>query len=143
MITENTAEKLGTMVGYSLIIGAVAVAVMALTSISLPSISLPSFSFGSKWMSGSDLVSAFPNSKADTAEAKVLIASFDRDNGSVYCVPKMKGEEMTNFAAAVPAMMIQGAFADAFSGKIDADAFEKKPYESVLRMTFTKKYACK
>ena len=138
LITEKTAEKLGTMVGYGLLIGAVVVTVMALSSISLPS-----FSFGSKWMSGSDLVSAFPNSKADTAEAKALIASFDRDNGSVYCVPKMKGEEMANFAVAIPAMMIQSVFADAFSGKIDADAFEKKPYEAVLRMTFTKKYACK
>ena len=55
----------------------------------------------------------------------------------------MKGEEMANFAVAIPAMMIQSVFADAFSGKIDADAFEKKPYEAVLRMTFTKKYACK
>jgi hypothetical protein len=135
---ETVAEEVGQVVGVVLGFGLIVVAVIALTNITLPS-----FSFGSKWMTGNELVAAFPNSKADTAEAEALIASFDRDNGSVYCVPKMKGEELGNFRAGLPAMMIQGAFAEAFSGNLDTSAFEKKPMESVLRMTFTKKYACK
>jgi hypothetical protein len=95
----------------------------------------------SKWMSGKELINLFPNSQK-SPEQDALVASFDRDNGKLYCVPKMSGEELGNFKARIPAMMIQGAFAEAFSGNIDTDAFEKKPMESVLRMTFTKSYPC-
>ena len=128
MNTFELGQAVGKTIKYGAIVVAAAVIVAACTG-------------NSKWMSGKELINLFPNSQK-SPEQDALVASFDRDNGKLYCVPKMSGEELGNFKARIPAMMIQGAFAEAFSGNIDTDAFEKKPMESVLRMTFTKSYPC-
>jgi hypothetical protein len=128
--------------GFSVIVVIpVLLVILILTNINNLSFSLPSFG-SSKWMSGNELMSLFPNSKKGP-ELDATIAAFDRDNGRVYCVPKMSGEELDNFKARMPAMMIQGAFAEMFNPNIDTAALEKKPLESVLKITFTKSYPCK
>lgn len=135
---SNTAEKIGetigVLLGVGLIVGTLAFGVSACSKIELPTV-------GSKWMSGKDL--ADKDADMNSPEGQALIAAFDKDNGTVYCVPKMSGAELGEFRAKIPGLMIGSVFQDAFSGQGLKDFNQDKPLESVLRMTFTKSYPCK
>lgn len=131
---ETIGEAIGGLIGVGLIVGALVFGVSACSKIELPSI-------GSTWMSGKDL--ADKDADMNSPEAQALIAAFDKDNGTVYCVPKMSGAELGEFRAKVPALMIGSVFQGAFSGEGMKDFNQDKPIESVLRMTFTKSYPCK
>ena len=131
---DNIAEAIGQVIGVGLIVGAIAFGVSACSDISLPS-------FGSKWMTGKEL--AAKDADMNTPEAQALIASFDKDNGKIYCVPKMAGAELGEFRAKIPALMIGSIFKGAFSAGGMKDFNQDKPIESVLRMTFTQSYPCK
>ena len=131
---DNIAEAIGQVIGVGLIVGAIAFGVSACSDISLPS-------FGSKWMTGKEL--AAKDADMNTPEAQALIASFDKDNGKIYCVPKMAGAELGEFRAKIPALMIGSIFKGALSTQGMKDFNQDKPIESVLRMTFTQSYPCK
>jgi hypothetical protein len=102
---------------------------------------MPTFSVGSKWMSGKDLASN--DADMNSPEGQALIAAFNKDNGKVYCVPKMSGAELGEFRAKIPALMIGSIFKGAFTDGGMKDFNQDKPIESVLRMTFTQSYPCK
>ena len=135
---KNTVETIGGFFAGALIVGAIAFGVSACSDISLPSFS---FSFGSKWMTGKEL--AAKDADMNTPETQALVASFDKDNGKIYCVPKMAGAELGEFRAKIPALMIGSIFKGAFSAGGMKDFNRDKPIESVLRMTFTQSYPCK
>ena len=93
----------------------------------------------SKYMTGADLVKG---EQANTPEAQAVIAVFDQDNGTAYCVPKMKDAQLGEFRAALPGLMIKNAFAAAFSGQqIQID--EKSPIKGTLRLALKDTYPCK
>jgi hypothetical protein len=123
-----------------IILPAAVVAISIAVVLSFSNISFSWPSFGSKWMKGTDLVQS---AERDLPEAQALIASFDKDNGKIYCVPKMSGAELGEFRAKIPGLMIGNVFKGAFSGEGMKDFNQDKPIESVLRMTFTKSYPCK
>jgi hypothetical protein len=102
----------------------------------MPSFNFSFFNFGNKWMSAKDLI---VNGDTSSPEAQAIISSFDKDNGRLYCIPKMNGAELGEFRARLPGLIFGGAFQGAFTGNFD----EKKPMESVLRLAFTKSYPCK
>ena len=131
---DNIAEAIGQVIGVGLVVGAIAFGVSACSDISLPS-------FGSKWMTGNEL--AAKDADMSTPEAQALIASFDKDNGKIYCVPKMAGAELGEFRAKIPALMIGNIFKGAFSAQGMKDFNQDKPIESMLRMTFVQSYPCK
>ncbi len=116
---------IGTIVGITIAVGAFAI--------------YDRIDFGGKWMKGSDLITA---KDRDTDEGKAIVASFDKDNGKVYCVPKMKGQELGEFKASLPGLIIKEAFGSALTGDFK-DFNEKRPMESALRMVLTKHYPCK
>ena len=91
----------------------------------------------SKYMSGKELVKG---EQSNTPEAQAVIAAFDQDNGTAYCVPKMKDAELGEFRAALPALMIKSVFAAAMNGaEIDA----KNPIKGSLRIALKDAYPCK
>jgi hypothetical protein len=100
-----------------------------------------SFNFGNKWMTGKEL--AANNADTNTPEAQAMITSFDKDNGKVYCVPKMSGAELGEFRAKIPSLVIGSVFQGIFNGDVMKDFNQNKPIESVLRMSFTKSHPCK
>jgi len=101
---------------------------------------LLSFNFGSKWMTGKEL--AAKNADMNTPEAQAVIVSFDKDNGKIYCVPKMSGAELGEFRAKIPGLMIGGLMGNIFADGGMKDFNQDKPIESMLRMTFKKSYPC-
>jgi hypothetical protein len=131
---ETIGEAIGGLIGVGLIVGAIVFGVSACSDISLPSV-------GSKWMTGKEL--AAKDADMNTPEAQAVIASFDKDNGKIYCVPKMSGAELGEFRAKIPALMIGSIFKGAFTAEGMKDFNQDKPIESVLRMTFTQSYPCK
>ena len=114
---------IGTAIGITIAVGAFAL--------------YDQVSFGSKWMQAQDWMD--PKEK-DTVEGKAVIAMFNRDNGTKYCVPKMNAEQLGEFKAAMPGLLIKSAFESALSGK---EFDEKKPMEFILTKTLSKNYPCK
>ena len=76
-----------------------------------------------------------------TPEEKAFLAAFDKDNGIIYCVPKMKTAELGEFRSSLPALMIKTMFDDkpsSYLGKFDIN----KPIQSALRLTLSQSYPC-
>ena len=114
---------IGTVIGITIAVGVVAL--------------YDQISFGSKWMQAQDWMDT---EEQKTVEGRAVIAMFNRDNGKAYCVPKMNAEQLGEFKAAMPGLLIKSAFETALRGqKFD----EKKPMEFILTTTLAKNYPCK
>jgi hypothetical protein len=94
----------------------------------------------SSWMSGKDLIN--PEDR-DLPESKAFVAAFDKDNGKVYCVPKMNDAELGEFKTRLPGIMIENIFGGVLLGQRASEFQKDKPIESILRMSLTKEFPCK
>lgn len=93
----------------------------------------------SKWLSGKEL---FSGEDQSSPEAKAVISAFDRDNGKIYCIPKMKDEDLGEMKVSLQVAMVSAMFAEHSKKTISEIDFDK-PIESMLRLSLKKKYPCK
>jgi hypothetical protein len=89
-------------------------------------------------MSGADLFGA---EQSNTPEAKAFIEAFDQDNGTVYCVPKMKDAQLGEFRAAMPGLIVKSVLTGMLGQQIQLDV--KSPIKSMLRLALKDTYPCK
>lgn len=104
-----------------------------------PNLDLNSMTTTSKWLSGKEL---FSGEDQTSPEAKAVIAAFDRDNGKIYCIPKMKDAELGEMKVSFQLALVSAMFAEHSKKTINEIDFDK-PIESMLRLSLKKKYPCK
>ncbi len=91
-----------------------------------------------KWMTASEL---FADENDNSAEAAAMKTAFDKDNGSVYCVPKMSKADLGELKIAMSGYFISTLLKE--PSKADLKDFDPdKPMQSGLRLIFKKRYPC-
>jgi|LauGreDrversion4_2_1035121.scaffolds.fasta_scaffold31635_2 hypothetical protein len=92
----------------------------------------------SKWMTANEL---FADENDNSAEAVAMKTAFDKDNGSVYCVPKMSKADLGELKIAISGYLISTLLKE--PNKTDLKDFDPdKPMQSGLRLIFKKRYPC-
>ncbi len=92
----------------------------------------------SKWMTASEL---FADENDNSAEAVAMKTAFDKDNGSVYCVPKMSKSDLGELKISISGYFISALLKE--PTKADLKDFDPdKPMQSGLRLIFKKRYPC-
>lgn len=91
-----------------------------------------------KWMTASEL---FADENDNSAETVAMKTAFDKDNGSVYCVPKMSKADLGELKVAMSGYFISTLLKE--PTKADLKDFDlNKPMQSGLRLIFKKRYPC-